>query len=335
MAEYRLLTVWRIAAPLQPVFDAVLDSLDWPKWWPGADSVEQLHPGDADGIGCVRRYIWKGALPYRLSFDARATRIESPRTLEAVVSGDLAGRGLWTFSYDAGITTVRYEWRVQTTKQWMNMLSQLTYHLFADNHHALMRKGGEGLARQLNVRLVDAAYTDLPDAMKRRPLGLNLIFAAAAGVIAGIVATIIQMALWWLAAFSPVDMLLRDSRLAAAIILGRSVLPPPAPFDWGVMMAATLVHFALSVCYGLVQAPVIARIGPMASAVAGAIFGIGLFLINMYGFTALFPWFDASRDWITAAAHVSFGVTAAMTYKAFERTYGLRPSPLKDCRIGS
>jgi uncharacterized protein YndB with AHSA1/START domain len=317
MTEYRLLTIWRIAAPLQQVFDAVFDSLHWPDWWPGADSVEQLHPGDADGVGSIRRYVWKGALPYRLAFNACATRIDVPHKLEATVNGDLAGSGTWTFSHEAGITTVRYEWRVHTTKHWMNALSPLAGDLFADNHHALMQKGGEGLARLLNARLVDAAYADLPDARKRgvqpRP---NWAAAALAGAVAGFLATLIQMALWWIASYSPVEMLLRDARLAAAIVVGRSVLPPPASFDWTVMLIATLLHFALSVVYGLVQAPIILRIGRRASVATGASFGLLLFVVNMYGFTALFPWFEASRDWITAAAHIAFGMTAAITYKA-------------------
>ena len=34
---------------------------------------------------------------------------------------------------------------------------------------------------------------------------------------------------------------------------------------------------------------------------------------------AIFPWFAEVRDWITLAAHIVFGVTAAATYKALER----------------
>jgi hypothetical protein len=259
-------------------------------------------------------------LPYRLSFDARTTRIEAPHLLEARVSGDLAGHGRWTFSHDAGITTVRYEWCVHTTKTWMNVIAPLTRSVFADNHHALMRKGGEGLARLLNARLVDAEYGDLTGVARHAAhAGPNWAVAAMAGIAAGAVATIIQMALWLAASYSPVDMLLRDTRLAAAIVLGRDILPPPAPFDWDVMLIATLVHVALSAAYGLALAPLMSRLGLMASAVAGMLCGLLLFAINMYGFTVLFPWFEASRDWITAAAHASFGLAATLVYKACER----------------
>jgi len=34
-------------------------------------------------------------------------------------------------------------------------------------------------------------------------------------------------------------------------------------------------------------------------------------VVNMHGFTLVFPWFAQARDWITLAAHVAFGVVAA------------------------
>ena len=160
--EYRLLTLWRLSAPHQPVFDTVFDSLQWPVWWPGAEHVEQLAPGDSDGIGSLRRYVWKGPLPYRLSFIARATEIDKPRVLAADVEGDLSGFGRWTFRHNGGITTVRYEWEVRTTRLWMNALAPVIGTVLANNHHATMRQGGESLARRLDARLVDAFYGNLP-----------------------------------------------------------------------------------------------------------------------------------------------------------------------------
>lgn len=159
--DYRLITLWHIAAPRRAVFDTVFDSLHWPAWWPGVEHVEQLDPGDAEGIGNLRRYTWKGRLPYRLTFVARATQIEAPRVLEAVVEGDLTGSGRWMFSHEAGITAVRYEWQVRTMRPWMNALAPLTRPIFVKNHHATMRDGGEGLARQLDARLVHAYYGEL------------------------------------------------------------------------------------------------------------------------------------------------------------------------------
>ena len=162
MAEYRFVTHWRIEAPLHQVFDAIFHSLHWPEWWQGAEKVEERVSGDAEGVGNVRRYTWKSRLAYRLTFDAHTTRIEPQAFLEATASGDLEGVGRWFFSHDGQVTTVRYEWLVRTTKPWMNLLASGMHVLFKWNHHALMQRGGEGLVRLLNARLVDISHTELP-----------------------------------------------------------------------------------------------------------------------------------------------------------------------------
>ncbi len=143
--------------------------------------------------------------------------------------------------------------------------------------------------------------------------------AIYSGVAAGVIATVAQILLWW--AFGDVlpGILYRDARLAAAIVMGRGVLPPPASFDWVVMTAATLIHFVLSVVYGAVLAVLIARRGLPIALLAGAVYGLALFAVNMYVFTILFPWFIETRDWITLLTHAVFGVSAAGCYKMLTR----------------
>ena len=140
--------------------------------------------------------------------------------------------------------------------------------------------------------------------------------AMLAGIAAGVVATLVQIALWWAASDPLPAILFRDARLTAAIVIGRQALPPPATFDWSIMLVATLVHFSLSIAYGLTLSVFISRLSTSLSLIAGATFGLFLYAINMYGFTFVFPWFAAARDWITAATHVVFGVVAAVVYKA-------------------
>lgn len=137
-----------------------------------------------------------------------------------------------------------------------------------------------------------------------------------AGVLAGALATAVEIVLWWLGGFALPDTLLRDARFAAAIVLGSRVLVRAAMPDWQVLLAATLVHVALSIVYAIALAMAIARMRNVAAVAAGAAFGLLLYALNMYGFTAVFPWFAATRDWITTAAHVVFGATAAALYKA-------------------
>lgn len=54
------------------------------------------------------------------------------------------------------MTAVVYEWEVETTKRWMNVVGPLARPVFEYNHDVVMRWGGEGLARRLGVRLLAA-----------------------------------------------------------------------------------------------------------------------------------------------------------------------------------
>jgi hypothetical protein len=139
--------------------------------------------------------------------------------------------------------------------------------------------------------------------------------AVLAGIAGGVVATVVQIALWGAASEPLPAMLFRDARLAAAIVIGRQVLPPRATFDWSIMLVATFVHFSLSIAYGLTLSVFISRMSMALALLAGAVFGACLYAFNMYGFTSIIPWFAAARDWITAATHVVFGVVAAVVYK--------------------
>jgi len=140
--------------------------------------------------------------------------------------------------------------------------------------------------------------------------------AIYAGIAAGILATLVQVVLWSIFTDALPAIIFRDARFAAAIVMGRGVLPPPATFDSEVMLVATLVHFALSVAYGLILSRLVSRLRARSSLVTGAAFGVCLYAVNMYGFTSVFPWFNDSRGWITAATHVAFGMSAAGAYRA-------------------
>ena len=82
------------------------------------------------------------------------------------------------------------------------------------------------------------------------------------------------------------------------------------------MAVATGVHFALSIVYAFVLAAAVDRLPTRAGIAAGAVFGLTLYAVNMYGFTWLFPWFAVARDGITLIAHLAFGVAASATYAA-------------------
>ena len=103
-------------------------------------------------------------------------------------------------------------------------------------------------------------------------------------------------------------------RMMAAIVLGKSVLPPPATFDVGILMAALGLHLALSVVYTVVFALAVSRLNRGLALAIGGTGGLILYLVNFYGFTILFPWFAMARNWISIFGHIVFGLVAALAF---------------------
>jgi hypothetical protein len=151
MANYSFVTIWRHRAPIEAVYDAIADAGSWPDWWPAVKRVETISDGDpANVVGSVRRFTFKGSLPYTLSFDMVVTAMERPRTLAGHATGELEGDGVWTLSEEpGGITVARYDWNIRTTRWWMNLVAPLAGGVFRANHDIVMRSGAKGLCDRL------------------------------------------------------------------------------------------------------------------------------------------------------------------------------------------
>ena len=153
MADYQFLTTWCVDAPIDAVFELLSDSAGYPRWWKGVVSVERLEEGDENSLGQLDRFTWRSVLPYTLAFDLRVSQISRPCLLEGRATGELEGVGTWRLYEGDGVAIV-YDWRVRTTKPWMNALGPLARPAFAWNHDVVMRQGGHGLARELGARLL-------------------------------------------------------------------------------------------------------------------------------------------------------------------------------------
>lgn len=139
------------------------------------------------------------------------------------------------------------------------------------------------------------------------------------GLGAGVIATVAQIAMWWLAGMPIPETLFRDARLTAALVMGIDVLPPPSTPQWNILLVATLIHFLLSVLYALIPAQWVSRLHNGSALFAGALYGLAIYAINLYGFTLLFPWFEVVRGWVTLLTHLVFGVALAAGYLLFAR----------------
>lgn len=150
---------------------------------------------------------------------------------------------------------------------------------------------------------------------------INLKDAIWAGIISGLIFMMLEMAM--------VPIFLDGSpwgppRMIAAIVLSNEVLPPPATFDFGIVMAAVLLHSMLSVIYAIILALIISagKTSFWVSVLIGGIFGYVLYLVNFYVFTEIFPWFANARNWVSVFAHISFGIGAAWAYLGLVRRDG-------------
>ncbi len=139
--------------------------------------------------------------------------------------------------------------------------------------------------------------------------------AVQAGIIAGAVFMMLEMLLVALVkGGSPWG----PPRLIAAILLGKEVLPPPATFALGMFLAALVVHFALSIVFGIALAFVVKSLDMGIAIAIGFAFGLILYFVNFYGFTALFPWFATARNPVTIFTHLVFGAVVALVYKRMQ-----------------
>ena len=157
MTTFSFITVWKIAAPVEPVWDAMLRFEDWPSWWKGVESVEVLARGDANRIGFCSRQIWKSKLPYKLKFEGCIARVEPRSRIEITSKGELAGTGLMRFASDGTQTTFQYDWNVSTTKAWMNIVAPIAKPFFGWNHDVIMNWGAEGLAKKIGAKKIDTS----------------------------------------------------------------------------------------------------------------------------------------------------------------------------------
>lgn len=107
-------------------------------------------------------------------------------------------------------------------------------------------------------------------------------------------------------------------RLIASVLLGPTVLAPPATFDLQVLIAAVLVQLLLAVCFALVTAFVLHRWGLLVGILGGAAIGSALYVLNFFTLSYFFPWFFPMRGPEVFVGHLLFGALAGGIYEALE-----------------
>jgi hypothetical protein len=139
-----------------------------------------------------------------------------------------------------------------------------------------------------------------------------------AGIVAGVVFMMLEMLL--VQFFEPMSMW-APPRMIAAMVMGQGVLPPPDSFDFMAFMVAMLIHFPLSIILALILGWIISRwsMDLVPAIIAGTVFGLVVYVVNFYGFTAIFPWFADARGWIAIFSHAMFGLVLGAVYQPLEK----------------
>ena len=154
----------------------------------------------------------------------------------------------------------------------------------------------------------------------------NWVVAAVSGFAAGAVLMVLDL-LW----SSIVDTggPWRTSHMIAPIFLGADAAQSTQfRFSAGIVAIALAVHYALGIAFGLILASVMAPLHLDATVrralVTGAVFGLILYVVNFFGMVRWFPWLADLRGWATIAAHLVFGMVAALLYWKLERSVSER-----------
>ena len=149
--EYVFVTRWRVYATIEEVSDILEDAEGLARWWPSV--YLEVHKAP-DGVVSLHT---KGWLPYTLRWQFRVTENRRPHGFSLEAWGDLAGRGVWTFTQDGPVADIVYDWRVRADKPILRYGSFVFRPLFAANHRWAMARGEESLKREIATRKAQAA----------------------------------------------------------------------------------------------------------------------------------------------------------------------------------
>jgi hypothetical protein len=151
--DYSFVTRWRMPASPREVDLVLSDTAQVARWWPELYAkAEVLESGDITGLGKEVRVETKGFLPYVLKWSYIVTEAKPAEGFSIAATGDIEGDGRWLFEPDGPSTNVIYHWNVRAEKPLLRYFSFLLRPLFAANHNYVMKKGEEGLKKELMRR---------------------------------------------------------------------------------------------------------------------------------------------------------------------------------------
>jgi hypothetical protein len=136
---YVFVDEWDVRAPIDAVFNALSDPERYPLWWKPVYVAAKRRSEN------VVEHLFKGRLPYRLRVTSELVAKERPTRIEAVVRGDLSGRGIWTLNPKGDSVRVRFDWQVDADRPFLRVLTPVLGRLFRWNHDWAIKRAIAGL----------------------------------------------------------------------------------------------------------------------------------------------------------------------------------------------
>lgn len=151
--DYHFISHWYVDGTIEEVAAILSDALGLTRWWPAVYlAVNEVAPGDENGVGRVIDLYTKGWLPYTLRWSFRVTESTYPYGFSLEAWGDFNGRGIWTLIQEGPQVHVIYDWEIRADKPLLRTFSFLLKPIFAANHRWAMAKGEESLRLELARR---------------------------------------------------------------------------------------------------------------------------------------------------------------------------------------
>lgn len=147
---YHFVDRWRVEGDITEVADILEDAISLPRWWGSTYfDVKEIEAGGEHGTGKVISLHAGGWLPYTLRIDFRTVESRYPNGFAMDATGDLEGKGIWTFEQDGPFVNVTYDWTIKANKPLIEKLSFLLKPVFRSNHNWTMKRGEESLKLEL------------------------------------------------------------------------------------------------------------------------------------------------------------------------------------------
>jgi hypothetical protein len=150
--DYHFVTQWRFEADAGRLYDLLTHPENFKSWIHRFSiRTEPLAAGDADGVGRTVRFTVQGFLPYSLQWEMRCLEAKRPFQFISAASGDLEGRGIWTFTSRRDWTDVAFDWKVTVRKPLLRVTALLFRPFFAWNHDWIMDRWEQDIRRVLKA----------------------------------------------------------------------------------------------------------------------------------------------------------------------------------------